>query len=324
MEESRPSVRAVDPFVQPYWMITPRWTEPRRVLHALRHLPPDTPLPTPATPAAAEVLRDLLSQADEDDPRDWLVEHRSTRCARLALIRELLAHPTVAPDIRLAGGEIDDVTLRDAIARVHATDSLDAGVPWTREPLRITTPLISVLASDPSATADPVRWVARHRAVTAAEAALAHITRLEVPEDADDHVWALSRPTRWLTAVPLGLRVRVCSLAVGRSGFVVTAQVKRRLAGPRWHRYPVAQWSGFDEVTDDLGYSYLPVKTEGPEGRDARSLRTLRQRWYPAPHPDATALHLTIDAGVDTLTGGEHLRQGSAGAFNTITIRLPH
>ena len=66
----------------------------RERLLAMRHLPPDTPLPQPRGPLAQQLLNALLSLPDEQDPLHWLQqEHgQTTALLTLGLTLDLAVH----------------------------------------------------------------------------------------------------------------------------------------------------------------------------------------------------------------------------------------
>ena len=302
-----------------------------RHLEAMRHLPPSTSLPQPATVLEQGVLADLLTLPDQSDPLRWLCDERGAMTALLAL-RLLLeqardvcqsarTRPPTWPPLPWAYHEVLGALLTPSVgdpgsdllfdstrasdpeqlcrtvgemrqARGHPAADVVAAEDWLQ--------LLAELLDLPDAT-DPLAWLADKHGLLCAHMALSHIMDQCLP--VRDALWPGSRADLNLRPMARlhssrGLRVVITQAIFTETGGALRLTVRLPVLRG-WRRSPertgvIPSWRGFDRVADDCGYQYLVWATEAHGGTGLLGWKQeLTLALYPAIFPGATGLTFT-------------------------------
>jgi len=297
-------------------------------LEAMRHLPPGTVLPQPASVLDRQLLADLLALPEEADPLRWTRDERGVAAGALTLrlllerAREVCRSSGIRPpgwpplpreyhailgDLldRTSGGDpwhdlppdpavaVDHARLRATLREVrHARGHPPAGPAAQEEWLQLLTIVLDLPDAD-----DPVAWLAGEASATSVHLALTHVLDQCLP--ARDALWP-DRPAR-LTLRPMarlrssgGIRVMVTQVLFTETGGALRLNARLPVrALRRSHKVEglVPSWRGFDRVVDDRGYHYLVWATETHGGTDLLGWKQgITLALYPAIVPEATEL----------------------------------
>lgn len=297
-------------------------------LRALRHLSPHAaPLPLLTDATERQLLAELLALPDAIEALRWLRAERGEVVARLALQHEVRQLVTVISGVwhAVQAGQdanvVQDRALIDLLSRLGQRATLErlvaaAGLPLAlseqvvghAQQLRAKLPTIASAGQQSderghlmhellqlAVDQDPVRWLVTERGEMVATISLERIFAQLRPSStgAQPRSGRLRRPRGLLTA-PRGVRLTIEEIAFGETGFSLTlrARFARHLASPRPEGdRRMLTWLGFERVSDDQGYAYLPQIDElsstlllwGSEER-------LRMSFFPAVAPAAQTL----------------------------------
>lgn len=309
-------------------------------LRAMRHLPPSTELPQPASREQRQLLTDLLRLPEEVDPLQWLQAERGPVIVHIALQQELRSIKLRALGARRArsvgvvvpADELaflgDLPNLPEDAAPFAALDQNAETSPETMhrvlEQLRDARTGSSqtretVVAGRPnqrfaadllnlSNDIDPLRWVQDERGVYAAAATLWHV--LEACRPARTllvgSVREVKHPMDVLESSGL-VHAVIAEIVFAEGGFSIEAHIHvstDALPRPSDVEHLTATWEGFDRVVDDRGYSYLRQHSEPRTvGNGGGTDETLRMAFYPAVAPNATMLTFSSTPGTLEVIG---------------------
>lgn len=299
-------------------------------LGRLRHLPPGAHLLSPALEEGRQLLDELVPLPQTVDPRLWLRQERPDLTAQLAIYASLLElrkwievvrHaswygfvtkpkiPVVIDDERPSDvllGRIsrEQLPSRETLAQVLNDLQPLATSDNGERPSPTMTLLAEVLGATREADVNPFDWVRDNQPELAGLIALRHILDESCPRLVSTQIGptaSIDLSAARLQPAPY-FSLILAEVIIARDAFVVHATTRIRIdqlpTEVRSGYHVHLSWSGFDQVVDDAGRSYM-LKSGGSHsiGDPGQSEQRVSMRYEPTILPEARELRFTSHTG---------------------------